>query len=192
MSDRETAPRAHGQVNGINVDRLESTIEAIKAAPALGRFTFRGANRWLTGGHNRTTVQGFWGAGAYNECDSFVIDSATPTLILGAHEAPNPFEYVLHALAGCITTTLVYHAALHFVRVHAVESVIEADLDLGGFLGLREHTGKGFRAIRARLRVKADCPEEKLRGFLRSAQKCSPVAEMMMAGVPLSVSFDAM
>jgi uncharacterized OsmC-like protein len=112
-------------------------------------------------------------------------------LILGGHEAPNPFEYVLHALAGCITTTFVYHAALHLVRVHAVESLVEADLDLRAFLGLRENAGRGFHAIRARFRVKADCPEERLQGLLQSAQKCSPVAEMVMAGVPLSVSVEA-
>lgn len=186
------AAKAEDHVNGIDVDRLQGTIEAIKAAPALARFTFRATNRWMKGGHSRTSIQGFWGAGAYNERESFVIDSAEPGLILGGDEAPNPFEYILHALVACLTTTFVYHAALQGVRVKAVESRIEGDLDLHGFLGLREDVPRGFQEIRATLRVKADCAEPKLRELMQLAQQRSPVFEMMTSAVRLSLTCEAM
>jgi uncharacterized OsmC-like protein len=192
MTTQQGAARADGQINGVNVDKLQGTIDAIKAAPVLAQFTFRATNRWMKGGHNRTTIQGFWGVGAYNDRDSFVIDSATPDLMLGGNEAPNPFEYVLHAFVGCLTTTFVYHASLHGVRVDAVESRVEGDLDLHGFLGLDESARKGFHKVRATFRVKADCLEERLRELMQIAQRRSPVFEMVTSVAPLSVTCEAM
>jgi uncharacterized OsmC-like protein len=192
MTMQHEAARVDGRINGVDIHRLQGTIEAIRTAPALARFTFRASNRWMNGGHNRTTIHGFWGVGAYNDRDGFLVDSATPGLMLGGNEAPNAFEYVLHALVGCLTTTFVYHAALHGVRVHAVESRVEGDLNLQGFLGLREDARKGFHEVRATFRVKADCPEERLRELIRIAQRCSPVFEMVTSVAPLSVNCEAM
>jgi len=191
MIGQPSATRADHQLNGVNLDRLQRTIEAIKAAPALARFTFRAANRWLKGSRSRTTVQGFWGVGSYNEREEFVLDSDTPDLIVGSNEAPNPFEYFLHALVGCLTTTFVYHAALHGVRVQALESRIEGDLDVHGFLGLREEARRGFQEVRAIFRVKADCGEPELRELMRIAQRHSPVSEMLAPAVQLTVSCEA-
>ena len=57
-------------------------------------------------------------------------------------------EFVLTALAGCLTTSLVYHAATQGIKLEEVESKLEGDLDLHGFLGLSDKIRNGYENIR--------------------------------------------
>ncbi|MGB6378445.1 MAG: OsmC family protein, partial [Syntrophobacteria bacterium] len=83
-------------------------------------------------------------------------------------------EYVLHALAACLTTTLVYHAALRGIELEEVESELEGDLDLRGLLGLSDEVQRGYQQIRVNFKVKTDAENiEKLKAF----SKLSPVVE---------------
>ncbi|GIW04368.1 MAG: hypothetical protein KatS3mg059_0988 [Thermomicrobiales bacterium] len=45
-------------VNGVNIDQLIETVEAVKANPSLARFRFRATTEWINGGHSRTSIQG--------------------------------------------------------------------------------------------------------------------------------------
>ena len=122
------------------------TIRAIAQAPTLATFTFRAQNQWMGGGHNRSTIQGFYGAGQEDTSrkSTFVMDNDEPDVLLGTDQGANPVEYVLHALAGCLTTSLVYHAAAKGIRIDAVESRLEGDLDLRGFLGMSDEVRNGY------------------------------------------------
>ena len=127
-------------VNGVDLDRLSGTIEHVSADPTLARFQFRARNRWIDGGHNRTTIKEFYGAGREDasRTEPFVLDADEPPVLLGENQAPNAPEYVLHALASCLTGTIVYHAAVRGIALSALESTVEGDIDLQGFLGLDE------------------------------------------------------
>jgi uncharacterized OsmC-like protein len=179
-------------VNGVDIDKLKSTVEAMRVVPALAKFTFRVSNRWMKGDLNRTTIGSFHGAGAENPRDGFVIDNAAPLLVVGGDEAPHPVEYLLHALVGCLTTTFVYHAAMQGVRVQAIESQVEGQLDLRSFLGLREDLPGGFEVVNIRFRVKAECSEDELAGLMDAARRRSPVASFVVRAVPTSVVCEAM
>jgi uncharacterized OsmC-like protein len=181
-----------GDLNGVDVERLRNTGEAMRSVPALAKFTFRVSNRWLKGGLNRTTINGFRGAGGENHRDGFVIDNAEPSLIAGHDEAPNPVEYLLHALVGCLTTTFVYHAAMQGVRVRAIESQVEGQVDLRSFLGVREDVPGGFEAVSVRFRVSADCPDDELASLMDAARRRSPVANFVVRAVPTSVVCEAL
>ena len=111
-------------INGVPVDRLVETIEAIDAQPSLGESHFRATNRWINGALNRSTIQGFYAAGEEDttRTEPFVFDNDEPPVLLGENRGANPVEYVLHGLAGCITTTFVYYAAAQGVELEAVES----------------------------------------------------------------------
>src|SRR5690606_41154715 len=99
--------------NGVNVTALFDTIQAVKADPSIGRFQFRARNEWLGGAHTRSTIQEFYGAGKEDDArtEPFVLDCDEPPVLLGEDNGANPVEHVLNALAGCLTTTMVYHAA---------------------------------------------------------------------------------
>jgi len=109
-------------------------------------------------------------------------------VLLGTDTDANPVEYVLHALAGCLTTSLVYHAAARGITVRRVESTFEGDLDLRGFLGLDDRVRNGYREIRVAMKVDVDGGQEQAEELVRLAQSRSPVYDIVTNGVPVSVT----
>lgn len=176
-------------INGVNVDQLFGTINAIKETPGLARFRFRAANRWVNGAHNTTTVKDFYGAGQEDtsRAKSFVMESDEPTVLLGEDSGANPVEYVMAALSSCLTTSLVYHAAAQGIKIESVESSYEGELDLHGFLGLSDKVRNGYETINVTFKIKADAPEEKLRELVELAQRRSPVFDIVSNPVPVTV-----
>jgi uncharacterized OsmC-like protein len=178
-------------VNGVNVDRLFGTINAIKDTPGLARFRFRAQNMWVRGGHNRTTVTGFYGAcEKHTLTEPLVLEADEPAVLLGEGAEANPMDYVLTGLAACLTTSLVYHAAARGIKLDEVESRLEGDLDLHGFLGLAESVRNGFEDVKVTIRIKADVPDETLEELCRVAQKYSPVFDIISRPVPVSVHLE--
>jgi uncharacterized OsmC-like protein len=175
--------------NGVDTEVLFGTLDAIKAQPELGTFQFRATNVWIDGAHNRSTIRSFYGAGQEDTTreQSFELDSGEPAILLGSDTGPNPAEYLLHALAGCLTTSLVYVAAARGIRLTEVESTLEGDMDVQGALGLSDNYRNGFERIRATFRVKGDAPPEKLQEIVARAQKRSAVFDMVTNGVPVQV-----
>ncbi|HSA60775.1 MAG TPA: OsmC family protein [Nitrospiraceae bacterium] len=175
-----------GIINGVNVDRLGETVTAIQQNPNLALSQFRAANRWINGGHNRSTIQGFYAAGQEDTTRSkpFMLDADEPPVLLGRDQGANPVEFVLHALAACLTTSLVYHAAARGIRVESVESKLEGDLDLQGFLGLSDKVRRGYKEIRVHFTVKSDASAEQL----KELTTFSPVHDIVSNPVPVSIS----
>jgi len=175
--------------NGVDTGVMFGTLDAIKAQPELGTFQFRARNRWLGGSHNRTTIQDFYGAGQEDSSrtEAFTVDAGEPPILLGANEGANPAEYLLHALAACLTTSLVYVAAARGVHLTEVESTLEGDMDVRGALGLDDDYRNGFEQIRVSFRIKGDAPAEKLQEVVTRAQARSAVFDMVTNGVPVSV-----
>jgi uncharacterized OsmC-like protein len=178
--------------NGVNTEQLYGTLDAIKAQPELGVFQFRASNIWIDGAHNRSTIQRFYGAGQEDTSREapFVFDAGEPAILVGTDTGANPAETLLHALAACLTTSLVYVAAARKVRLTEVESTLEGDMDVRGALGISDEVRNGFSRIRVTFRVKGDAPEEKLREVVARAQKRSAVYDMVTNGVPVDVAVE--
>jgi uncharacterized OsmC-like protein len=168
---------------------MYGTLDAIKADPSLGRFQFRVQNRWIDGAHNRSTIQGFYGAGQEDtsRAQAFSLDAGEPAVLLGVDTGPNPAEALLHALAACLTTSLVYVAAARKVRLTEVESTLEGEMDVRGALGVSDEVRNGFTAIKVSFKVKGDAPPEKLREVVERAQARSVVFDIVSHGVPVEV-----
>jgi uncharacterized OsmC-like protein len=175
--------------NGVDTGQMFGTLDAIREQPGLGRFQFRARNRWIDGAHNQTTVKGFYGAGQEDASrqEAFVVDAGEPAILLGRDTGPNPAEYLLHALAACLTTSLVYVAAARGVHLREVESTLEGDMDVRGALGLSDEVRNGFERIRVSFRVKGDAPAEKLQEVVRRAAQRSAVFDMVRNGVPVEI-----
>jgi uncharacterized OsmC-like protein len=178
------------RVNGVNVDQLAETIRAIEDTPSLAKFKFRAQNEWLDGGHNQSTIKDFYGAGREDTSrkEPFVFDADEPAVLLGEDRGANPVEYVLHALAACLTTSLVYHAAARGITIDEVESELEGDIDLQGLLGLSDKVRKGYQNIRVNFKVKSDAPAETLQELC----KFSPVYDIVSNPVPVSLQVEKM
>jgi uncharacterized OsmC-like protein len=177
-------------VNGVNVDQLVGTINAIKADPAIARFKFRAETEWVDGGHSRTTIQSFYGAKQEDTSRSrpFVLEGDEPPVLLGGNAGPNAVEAVLHALASCLGVGFIYNAAAQGIRVHALSFRLEGDIDLHGFLGLSDTVRPGYDNIRVVYQVKANASREKLEELCEYVKKTSPVLDIIRNPVPVEVA----
>ena len=169
------------------MDQLFGVIEAVKSTPSIADFQFRIHNNWENGGYNVNTVGNFHDACETQTRDGFTVGNAEHQILLREDQSPNPVEYVLHALAGCITTSLVYHAAALGHRITKVESTLEGDLDLHGFLGMDANVRNGYKNIRMSLKVEGNVPEQTLTELIELAQARSPVYDIVSNPVPISV-----
>ena len=71
-------------------------------------------------------------------------------------------EFLLHALAGCVTTTFVLHARARGIQSRELSTELVGDIDLQGLLGLNDSVFPGYEKIRIRMNVKADCMDKEL------------------------------
>jgi uncharacterized OsmC-like protein len=178
--------------NGVDTDRMFATLDLIKSQPELAKFQFRATNRWLGGAHNRSTVKDFYAAGGDDttRTAAFELDAGEPAILLGTDTGPNPAEYLLHALAACLTTSIVYVAAARKVTLTSVESTLTGDMDVRGALGVDPEPRNGFERITASFRVTGDAPAEKLREVVERARRRSAVYDMVTNGVPVAVEIE--
>jgi uncharacterized OsmC-like protein len=177
----------HASINGVNTDQMGGTMQAVRQDPILAAFRFRASNRWINGGHNRSTIKSFYGAGAEDRGRTapFVVEAAEPPVLLGDDKAPNLAEFVLHALVACLTTSLVDHAAARGIHIESLESRLEWDLDLQGVLGLSNDVRKVFRQIRATFTVKSDAGKEQLEELTKSSPVYDTIANAVAVAVPV-------
>lgn len=175
--------------NGVDVDQLVETIGHIEQQPDLARFQFRARTEWVEGGHARTTIKDFFGAGQEDESrDSpFVLEGDEPPVLLGSNQAPNAVEALLHALGSCLVVGFVYNAAAKGIAVHSFDMELEGDLDLHGFLGLSDEVRAGYEAIRVRYRVETDASREEVEELCSYVQQTSPLIDIIRNPVPVSV-----
>ena len=183
------ATQIQNNLNGVNVEQLVGTINAIKATPDLARFKFRAKNEWVDGGHSRTSIQSFYGAGQEDASRDkpFTLEGDEPPVLLGANAGPNAVEAVLHALASCLAVGFVYNAAAQGIKIESLEFDLEGDLDLHAFLGLSDQVRPGYENIRLSYRVKSDAPREKIIALCDYVQKTSPVLDIISNPVPVTV-----
>jgi uncharacterized OsmC-like protein len=119
-----------------------------------------------------------------------VFELDEPPVLLGKNLGTNPVEYLLVALSGCLTTSLIAHASAKGIEIKGVESRYEGDLDLRGFLGLSEDVKVGYENIRVYFKIDADVSEEQKEELIRMAQKYSPVFNSIANPVPVSVHLE--
>jgi uncharacterized OsmC-like protein len=188
-------PAVHARrtvINGLDVDAALATIAAIKADKSLAKFQFRARNTWINGGENRSAIRDFYGAGKEDtsRATAFEFTNGEPPVLLGNNEGANPVEFLLHALAGCVTTTFVLHAMARGIVITELSSELTGYLDVQGLLGLDHSVSPGYESITVRLHVKADCPDAELDSLLAYAHAHSPVCNTVCRPVPVTVVRD--
>ena len=177
--------------NGVDTATLFATIDAVKADPDLAKFQFRATNRWISGTHNESTIHHYHGAKqemAHRE--PFRFDADHPPVLVGTDNGPTPVEYLLHALAACLTAGIANVAAARGIALTEVSSTVEGDIDLMGILGLSDRVRNGYQQIKVSFVVRGDDPE-KLRSVVEQSRRRSAVFDVLTNGVPVSIDVDA-
>lgn len=177
-------------INGVDVNQLMETIQAIQDQPDLARFQFRARTAWLRGAVSQTRIESFHGAGDEDSSRThpFTLDADEPPVLLGQNSAPNAVEAVLHALASCVAVGFIYNAAAEGIDVRNLELDVEGDLDLQGFLGLSSDVRAGYDHVRLTYRVDCDAPPEKVDDICEHVQRTSPVLDILRNPVRVSVA----
>jgi uncharacterized OsmC-like protein len=189
MSPATTQAQPATQINGLDSRKMAETVEALRANPTLAQFEFRARNRWISGGENRSTIKEFYGAGAEDESrrEPFTFTNGEPPVLLGDNEGANPVEFLLHALAGCVTTTTVLHAAARGIEIESLTTRLVGDIDLQGLLALSD-VPAGYRQIRIEMDIRStNASDEELDDLLQFAQQHSPVCNTVCRPVPVVV-----
>ena len=174
--------------NGVDTATLFATLDAVKQAPEAAKFQFRARNEWLSGTHNRSTIHDFYGVGEDRTHErSFTFDADHPAVLVGRDNAPTPVEFVLHALASCLTAGLANIAAARGIRLTEVRSTVTGDIDLNGILGLDPQVRNGYQHITVAFTVKGDAPAEKLRELVEQSRARSAVYDILTNHVPVTI-----
>ena len=177
--------------NGVDTRTLFATLDAVKQAPQAAMFQFRAHNQWVSGTHNRGTIDDYFGVGEERAHErSFVFDADHPAVLVGTDHGPTPAEFLLHALAACLTAGLANIAAARKVKLTEVRSTVTGDIDLNGILGLNPAVRNGYQQITVRFTIKGDAPAEKLRELLEQSRARSAVYDVITNQVPVTIEVD--
>jgi uncharacterized OsmC-like protein len=190
---KEMAQEKEKFVNGINVNQLVGTIDNIGENPEIARFKFRATNQWVAGTHNQATVKDFFGALKEDSSrDPMVFEIDEPPVLCGTNLGVNPVEFLLVALSGCLTTSMIAHAAARGIEIRKVESRYEGDLDVRGFLGMSDDVPVAYQKIGVYFNIDADIPEDRKEELVEMAKKYSPVYNSITKPISVSVQLDKM
>jgi uncharacterized OsmC-like protein len=190
MSQTTTKPE-RGPLNGVDVPTLFATVNAVKAQPDLALFTFRASNRWQQGAHSRSRIEAFYGAGTeHRHVRDFEFDADHPEVLVGRDNGPLPVEYLLVAIASCITGGVGTVAAARGVTLYEVESTVEGKMNGFGIFGLSDQVRNGYEGIKLRFKIRGDASEEKLREIVEQSKKRSAVYDVLTNGTPIEIEVD--
>jgi uncharacterized OsmC-like protein len=175
--------------NGVDVPTLFATRDHVKASPELGNFQFRATNQWLSGTHSQSTIQGFYGAGGEDASrqEPFVFDADHPAVLVGTNKGPTPVEFLLHAIATCLTAGVANIAAARGIDLHRVTSTVEGDINLLGVLGLSDEVRNGYRQMRVQIAVEGDAPAEVLTELVEQSRRRSAVYDVLSNGTDVQI-----
>ena len=184
-----TATAESARRNGVDTATLFATLDAVKAQPEIAKFQFRASNTWVNGTHNRSTLSGFYGALQEMEHKHVTtVDADHPAVLVGDDNAPSPVEYLLHAIAACLTAGVANVAAARGVELTKVTSTVQGDIDLLGILGLSDGSVRnGYEQIKVSFHIDGDADDETLRRIVEQSRKRSAVYDVLTNGTPVHV-----
>jgi uncharacterized OsmC-like protein len=179
-------------INGVDTNTLFATIDVVKGQPELAQFQFRATNRWISGTHNRSTINGYFGAGQeHTRATDHGYDADHPPVLTGGDNGPTPVEFLLHALAACLTSGLANIAAARGIPLTEVTSTVEGDIDLQGILGIDKTVRNGYRGIRVSFELRGDATQDQLAALVEQSRKRSAVWDVLTNGVPVTIDVKA-
>jgi uncharacterized OsmC-like protein len=188
MTTQNEVQIANPAVNGVNVDHVMGLIGNIEEDKERSKFQFRLHNRWVDGGLNRSRIKEYYADGREDDerTEPFFVNADEPAVSAGGDSAPNPMEYVLHSLASCLTSTMIYHAAVHGIEIKSVESSLTGNMDVRGMLGLSDEVRNGFNRVQVRILVDSNASAS----VLKELALFSPVYDIVSRSLPVEVSLD--
>ena len=184
MTDTTPGP---AERNGVPTEKLFGTIAKMKEQGDLAAFRFSAVNEWVEGTASTSSIHHWYGAGSdHVHPEEYAFTADHPTL--GHGHGPTPQEYVLHALAACITAGVATGAAARDIELRRVTSKVSADIDVRGVLGIDPDIRKGFSDVTVEFDIDADAEPEVIDALMAAATKYSAVYDMLANPTSVTVT----
>ena len=166
--------------NGVNVQALLDARTALADAPQGAKFQWRAEAEWVHGTHSQATINGFFGLGSDQaHKTSWTYGADHPEVFASEDRGPTPVEYVLVALASCLTAGIAAVAQYRGIQLKKVAATIEGDMDLQGILGIDDEVRNGFKGIKVTYDIDADAKREDIEALVAQSQKRSAVYDIV-------------
>jgi uncharacterized OsmC-like protein len=166
--------------NGVNVEALHGARQLVTTTPAAAQFKWRAECEWVDGTHSRSSVRSFFGFQAeQSHKKTFTFDADHPEAFAAADNSVTPVEFVLVALAGCLTAGIAAIAQNRGIQLHSVKATLEAGMDIQGILGTDPDVRNGFDGVTVRFDVDADASRDEIAALVAQSQKRSAVFDIL-------------
>jgi len=166
--------------NGVNVEALLGARGALTEAPEAAQFQWRATSEWLRGTHSRSSVEGFFGLGEEQRHKTkHTFEADHPEIFASEDNGITPVEYVLVALASCLTAGIAAVAQNREIQLRSVSATLEGGMDVRGILGADSDVRNGFSDIKVTYKIDADASPEDIRALVAQSQKRSAVFDVV-------------
>ena len=177
--------------NGVNVEALLGARAALTEAPAAAQFQWRATTEWQNGTHSRSTVERFFGLGEEQSHRSrYTFEADHPEIFASEDNGITPVEYILVALASCLTAGIAAVAQNRDIQLRSVAASIEGAMDVRGILGVDSDVRNGFSNIKVTYRIDADASPDEIRALVAQSQKRSAVYDIITNPTNVTVQVD--
>jgi len=116
---------------------------------------------------------------------AFIVDE--PQSLGGGDTGPNPVEYVLGALLGCLNVVVHLVAKEQGVTLTSFTATARGDLDPSKFLGKSMDGRAGYTGIEVDIEVEGDADTAKLEEIVRISETRCPVSDNLANVTPVSI-----
>ena len=166
--------------NGVNVEALLGAREALSEAPEAAQFQWRATTEWKNGTHSHSTVEGYFGLGEEHRHKTvFTFDADHPEVFASEDKGATPVEYILVALASCLTAGVAAVAQHREIQLRSVSATLEGGMNIQGILGVDSDVPNGFDAITVKYNINADATPDEIRALVAQSQKRSAVYDIV-------------
>jgi uncharacterized OsmC-like protein len=174
--------------NGVNVQALLEAREVLAGAPEAAQFTWRASSRWQNGVHSTTTVRDFYGLGEeHSHKTEAVFDADHPDVFAAQDNGITPIEYILVALASCLTAGVASVAQNRGIQLRSVEATVEGNHDIRGILGDAD-VRNGYNDIKVTFDIDADASQQEIEALVAQSQKRSAVFDALTNPTEVTVA----
>ena len=121
------------------------------------------------------------------ETRGFTVTIDEPENLGGTNHGPNPVEYILAALSGCLNVVGHIIAKEMGFEMRGMELQLEGDLDPAKFMGKQTGSRTGYQEVRVIIKPDCDADQATLQRWLQVVEERCPVSDNIANATPLTI-----
>lgn len=174
-------------LNGVNLEALGNYVELISNKPDEAIAALGVTANWKGGVSTEITTHSKK-IGSVPVEKKFKYSIGEPEELLGDNLHPNPQDYILGGLAGCMMVGFVVGATAKGIKLDSVKLTIVGNLDLRGFLEVDPNASVGFEELQFNFEVEGNGTPEDYSAIAEHVRKVSPGYRTIAEPVKITIN----